>query len=645
MQDDPVNSLGNYGRSSMTQSAAIEVDNSNGSDVGSLQSKQFVRHRGPVTCVAQVCNKNIAVTSAYDGAVGLFDLASGEVELLGYHDHLANKVTVNESGTRAASSSSDYTVRIWNLESKSLEQTLLGHSDDVEDFAFIDDETGVSVSRDCRVLVWNLRTGAIRRAIEGHDKDALSVVYSDGSIYTSGDDMTLRVWDLKTGALLRKWGPFENETDTCAVDTIRCRAILGCDDGVVRIFDITSGESVFEISAHSSGIKKVATSPLNGDILSAAYDQKIIIWDAESYELKLELEHRATVWERSFNWSPDGRRILAGTFDGTVLVWDSRTGRCTHEIGGTGQGNPCFNDVAANERGEIFAVSDDGILRVGELTHEKSAWNESIEPAFGRMLANAVTLDDVRHVVVSGCHDQKLRMTWLNGQGSHKEEELFIGEGPINSVRIARQPDYDGEIFAACYSGAIVRISREGSIIGKFLLHEGAVKALCLHPTKSVGASCSADGGVLSWDFSGRLLNLYPGHMAIVDDVDMDPTGTWIASVSRDFTMKVYELASGKLIHSFALGRRSPKSVCFLDPNTVVVTNYWGSLIKIDLESGRVLSNQIAKNGISAVAKGRDGLVAVSYDGGAYLVRPDDLKVVNSLRSMIQRLQPSTLFE
>ncbi|MDH3379436.1 MAG: hypothetical protein OEQ39_21115, partial [Gammaproteobacteria bacterium] len=131
----------------MTQSAAIEVDNSNGSDVGSLQSKQFVRHRGPVTCVAQVCNKNIAVTSAYDGAVGLFDLASGEVELLGYHDHLANKITVNESGTRAASSSSDYTVRIWNLESKSLEQTLLGHSDDVEDFAFIDDETGVSVSR------------------------------------------------------------------------------------------------------------------------------------------------------------------------------------------------------------------------------------------------------------------------------------------------------------------------------------------------------------------------------------------------------------------------------------------------------------------------------------------------------------------
>jgi WD40 repeat protein len=132
--------------------------------------------------------------------------------------------------------------------------------------------------------------------------------------------------------------------------------------------------------------------------------------------------------------------------------------------------------------------------------------------------------------------------------------------------------------------------------------------------------------------------------MAIVDDVDMDPTGNWIASVSRDFTMKIYELHSGKLLHSFALGRRSPKSVCFLDPDTVIVTNYWGSLIRINLRSGQIFSKQIAKNGISAAARIRDGLVAVSYDGSAYLVRTDDLSVINELQSMTQRLQPSPLF-
>ena len=93
-------------------------------------------------------------------------------------------------------------------------------------------------------LVWNLETGAIQRIIEGHEKDVLSVVYSDGCVYTSGDDMTLRVWDLDTGELIKMWGPFENETDSCAIDSQHGRAVLGCDDGVIRVFDISSSETL-----------------------------------------------------------------------------------------------------------------------------------------------------------------------------------------------------------------------------------------------------------------------------------------------------------------------------------------------------------------------------------------------------------------
>ena len=107
----------------------------------------FVRHRGPVTCVAGIPNTRKAVTSGYDGAVGLFDLDSGEVELLGYHKHLVNRVTINSAGTLAASSSSDYTVIIWDLATHKVQRVLRGHADDVEDFAFLDDAMGASVVR------------------------------------------------------------------------------------------------------------------------------------------------------------------------------------------------------------------------------------------------------------------------------------------------------------------------------------------------------------------------------------------------------------------------------------------------------------------------------------------------------------------
>src|SRR4029079_19800668 len=218
---------------------------------------RFVRHRGPVTCAAGIPGTDEVVTSGYDGAVALYNLTSGSVELLGFHRPLVNRVVVDAAGRRAASPSSDYTTVVWDLEERRPELVLRGHADDVEDFVFIDENLGASVSRDWRVFVWDLRTGAITNILEGHDKDVLSISHHDGKLFTSGDDMTLRVWDLETGQQQQVWGPFESETDTCAIDPLHRRAVLGCDDGVVRIFDIDTGLTVGEIDAHASGIKKV----------------------------------------------------------------------------------------------------------------------------------------------------------------------------------------------------------------------------------------------------------------------------------------------------------------------------------------------------------------------------------------------------
>jgi toxoflavin biosynthesis protein ToxC len=597
----------------------------------------FSHHRGPVTCAAGIPGTRQVVTSAYDSAVALFDLDMGSVDLLGYHEHLANRIVVNQAGNLAASSSSDYTIGLWDLERRTLLRVLYGHSDDVEDFAFIDDKTGASVSRDWRVIVWDLTTGAITRVLEGHEKDVLSVVSFGGRLYTSGDDMTLRVWDLATGKMIQTWGPFETETDSCAVDPKRRRAILGCDDGCLRVFDLDSGAMSAEIEAHSSGIKKVAVSTESGDILSAAYDQRILIWDAADLHKKLQLESRKGTWERSFNWSPDGGSVLAGTFDGTVLEWDASTGRCLREVGGTG-GNACLNEVSGDDRHDVVVVSDDGRVRMGQLSRSRSGWTETVVPEAGRILMNAVTLDAATDLVACGAHDHTLHLFDKTGSTLHNERVAALQEGPINSIRVAHHAGYDAQAFVACYSGAIVRVDRHGEVLAKISLHEGAVKALRIHPHQPLAASCSADGALISWTLDGRLHDRYKGHMAIVDDVAIDPSGTYLASVSRDFTLKVYRLANGRMEHSVSLGRRSPKSMTFADERTVIVGNYWGELIKFELETERVTRRTIACNGISSVCTQGSDIVASSYDGALYLVDPGDLSVVRALRAMVQRV-------
>lgn len=602
--------------------------------------KGFTRHRGPVTSVVQIPNSENILSCAYDSAIAMFNMESGQVDLLGYHQHLVNRIIVNEPGTLAASCSSDYTIFLWDIATKKILKVLKGHSDDVEDFAFIDETRGVSASRDCCLIVWDFDTCSPIRKLEGHEKDVLSVAYHDGRIYSAGDDMTLRVWDLDSGEQLITWGPFEAESDSCAIDPRRGRAILGCDDGYIRVFDTTNGEMTHEILAHSSGIKKVVVSPVSGDILSAAYDQRLSVWDAETLEAKLSLEKRLATWERSLSWSTDGKSILGGTFDGTVLIWDASNGKCKAELGYESEckGNACLNDVAASEHGLIALVSDDGLIRTTNIQSRRFSTITPVEPKGGRMLMNAVALDTTNNKLAVGAHNHQLHIFDIEKNRIEGEVVVPLGQGPINTIKASHHVDYAGSYFVGCYSGTIVHVDAGGQIRNQFSAHEGAVKSLCLHPTDTIGVSCGADGLLMSWNFDGDILQRYSGHSAIINCVDLSQDGRHLASVSRDFKINVYEIESGKLCNSFDTGNHSLKCVVFWDDDTVIAGDYWGTCIKVTLSDGKIVRKQIAENGISAMSHCMNFLVAVSYDGCVYVINPDALTVTRSIELMKQRL-------
>lgn len=604
-------------------------------------AETFERHRGPVTCAVAVpwagSGLRTIVSAGYDGAVGITDVEQRRMELLGYHEHLVNRIAVSASGRLAASCSSDYTIGLWDLERRERVGALRGHSDDVEDFTFVDETTGVSVSRDRRVIVWDLATGSIRSTLAGHERDVLSVAQADGHVFTSGDDMTLRVWDLATGELLRCWGPFEHETDTCAIDPRRDRAILGCDDGAVRVFEVTSGRLVAELQGHSSGIKVVAVSPATGDIFSAAYDRRLQVWDADSLTARIALEPLATAWERSFTWTPEGTGIVAGTFDGTVAAWDVASGRRLFEIG-DGDGNACMNEVAGiGDR--VAAVADDGYVRLGRLTREDAGWTERRRPRAGRVLANAVAADADAGIVAVGSHDQALRIFALEDDTLRETAAVELGCGPINSIRVVGDRE-NRHLLVACYSGDVVVATADGEPIARHRVHDGAVKAVRAVPERDLGLSCSADGSVFAWSLeTGERRMAFPAHTAIVNDIDVEPTGRRLATVGRDFVLNVFGLDDGRLLQAFPLNRRSPKAVAFVDEATIVVGDYWGHAIRQPLNGEAKLERRVAANGISSLARRDDGLLlASSYDGRVLLLDPATLDVLNELRAMTQRL-------
>ncbi|MFN6103267.1 MAG: WD40 repeat domain-containing protein, partial [Planctomycetaceae bacterium] len=84
---------------------------------------------------------------------------------------------------------------------------------------------------------------------------------------------------------------------------------------------------------HTGPVFSVAYSPDGKRIVSGSQDNTLKVWDAATGQATLTLTgHTATV--TSVAYSPDGKRIVSGSFDNTLKVWDAATGQATLTLTG-----------------------------------------------------------------------------------------------------------------------------------------------------------------------------------------------------------------------------------------------------------------------------------------------------------------------
>jgi len=89
------------------------------------------------------------------------------------------------------------------------------------------------------------------------------------------------------------------------------------------------------LRVHARGVTSVAFSPDGHRIVSGSADWAVRVWDAASgVELACLRGHKRSV--TSVTYSPDGRRIVSGSHDDTVWVWDAASGECIEVMEGSG---------------------------------------------------------------------------------------------------------------------------------------------------------------------------------------------------------------------------------------------------------------------------------------------------------------------
>ena len=149
------------------------------------------------------------------GYIQIYDINTGSLvtSLVGHSSssYILDLVLLSNTNGNSdvlASSSGDWTVRIWNLTTLTCKFILNGHTDQVAGLKQISVTTLASSSYDNTIKLWDITSGQIVRTMSGHTSfvmwsiDILSDNLGD-SLVSGSFDQNIKIWDLNTGQVLK----------------------------------------------------------------------------------------------------------------------------------------------------------------------------------------------------------------------------------------------------------------------------------------------------------------------------------------------------------------------------------------------------------------------------------------------------------
>ena len=276
----------------------------------------------------------------------LWDVETGKVERAAGERGRMLSLALSPDG-KALACGIGAQVREYDLSSDSPARVVTTHDGDVTSVAFAAARSVVSASHDQTVRLTRGERGEPAWRAPGYFDHVNSVALSrDGSLLVTGSSDwrfarmrlaagaraiapgAVRIWDLRTGRVIRRLGEPGELVMAVTVSTDGRRVVAGSGveggKGAVRAWDAATGAALWSAKDDAKEVLAVALSPDGASVATGAADGTVRLRDATSGSVLHTLpDHRGGATAVAF--PPDGGTLYCAEAHGGTRAWDART--------------------------------------------------------------------------------------------------------------------------------------------------------------------------------------------------------------------------------------------------------------------------------------------------------------------------------
>ncbi len=340
-------------------------------------------------------------------------------------------------------------------------------------------------------------------------------------------------------------------------------------------------------------------------IATGGNDNKVIIWDAKSKEIKYEMKgHRSFILDLAF--SPDGERLASAGSDATIIIWNVNSGITDKVFTGH---NEAVTSVCFSPDGQyLYSACADGVIGVWDIYK-----NMKVTELRGHTKAvSGITINKSGKTLASSSYDGAIKLWDLTRNAEKATLDLKTW---VRSVAFSP----DGDYLAAGADDKSVRVINleTHEIIWNLRGHKKTVYAIEYSKDGQYMFSAAWDGTVRVWDtFTGELKHFFEVDYSDITSISVNINGESMAVAGKwfeanEFDLKflgieakkphvvkqVYHVSDSKVepIHNDPNFNQTPPQINIVAPNLEKMASRGGEEFILHFEKDIVLKGD-AKN-------------------------------------------------